>query len=194
MWILGLLGKLKSVESGRSADGNRVDPENTDVLKAVDWVGTDGYPYWQGATPNQSPGVFWDSVNQVRQVVNNVKVRQLIKLRFACDVAHPYPYSLVFPLWSQKLAGQLAERTSTERSRASQMLSHFGSKSPAQHFRRLTCFCSRILSRAQIPASAFSMQTTSLFTTSAASQLPKTRMMEAKYLILELRCSGEGCG
>jgi exo-beta-1,3-glucanase (GH17 family) len=51
-----------------------VDAANADVLRAVDFVGTDGYPYWQGATPEQAGSVFWTSVDNVRGAVNNIKV------------------------------------------------------------------------------------------------------------------------
>jgi len=51
-----------------------VDGQYTDVITACDFVGTDGYPYWQGSTPEQASGVFWQSVNVVRDRVNAVKV------------------------------------------------------------------------------------------------------------------------
>jgi len=50
-----------------------VDSANTDVIKACDFVGNDAYPYWQGSTIDSSSGTFWDAMNQVRDVVNNVK-------------------------------------------------------------------------------------------------------------------------
>lgn len=56
-------------------DGRRrVDPANADVVRAVDVVGHDGYPYWQGATIPQSNGVFWESVRNTRNAVNAIKV------------------------------------------------------------------------------------------------------------------------
>jgi hypothetical protein len=55
--------------------GYRVDPKNAQVLRAVEWVGTDGYPYWQGSLPQgQGADVFWKSVNDVRNVVQQIKV------------------------------------------------------------------------------------------------------------------------
>ena len=50
-----------------------VNSANTDVIKACDFVGTDGYPYFQAATESNGYNVFWDSVQNVRNVVNNVK-------------------------------------------------------------------------------------------------------------------------
>ncbi|KAF2663366.1 putative glucan 1,3-beta-glucosidase [Microthyrium microscopicum] len=49
------------------------DPANTEVIKACDWIGTDQYPYWQGATIQQAPGVFWAAVDAVRNRVRDVK-------------------------------------------------------------------------------------------------------------------------
>lgn len=50
-----------------------VRPENEAVIRACDFVGTDGYPYWQNAGIGGSYDVFWKSVNDVRSVVNRVK-------------------------------------------------------------------------------------------------------------------------
>jgi exo-beta-1,3-glucanase (GH17 family) len=58
------------------ADSSRVDGANNDVLKAVDFAGTDGYPYWQGATMQQAAEVFWTSVSNVQNALNNIKVNR----------------------------------------------------------------------------------------------------------------------
>lgn len=50
-----------------------VRPENEVVIRACDFVGTDGYPYWQDSSPQQASDVFWKSVNDVRAVVDRVK-------------------------------------------------------------------------------------------------------------------------
>lgn len=50
-----------------------VDGANTAVVQACDFVGTDGYPYWQGAAVGDGYNVFWESVQRVRDVVNSVK-------------------------------------------------------------------------------------------------------------------------
>ena len=50
-----------------------VDKNNEAVIKACDFVGTDGYPYWQGSTEADGYNVFWKSVQDVRNVVNRVK-------------------------------------------------------------------------------------------------------------------------
>jgi glucan endo-1,3-beta-D-glucosidase len=52
-----------------------VDGQNTAVIQACDFVGTDGYPYFQTTEDNNINNAyneFWDSVNAVRNVVNNV--------------------------------------------------------------------------------------------------------------------------
>ncbi|KAI9716375.1 MAG: hypothetical protein M1828_000364 [Chrysothrix sp. TS-e1954] len=46
-----------------------VKPENVALIKAVDFVGTDGYPYFQDAAIEDGASVFWDSVEAVRNVV-----------------------------------------------------------------------------------------------------------------------------
>ncbi|KAJ9645848.1 hypothetical protein H2201_008205 [Coniosporium apollinis] len=50
-----------------------VDPANEAVIHASDFVGMDGYPYWQGATPVQMRDTFWASVQATRDVVHRVK-------------------------------------------------------------------------------------------------------------------------
>lgn len=50
-----------------------VDSANAAVIQACDFVGTDGYPYWQGAAVADGYNVFWESVQRVRDVVNSVK-------------------------------------------------------------------------------------------------------------------------
>jgi exo-beta-1,3-glucanase (GH17 family) len=52
----------------------RVDPANADVIKAVDFVGHDGYPFWQGSTIPQSAEVLWQSIAKTREAANKVKV------------------------------------------------------------------------------------------------------------------------
>lgn len=47
-------------------------PHDTSVLTAM--LGTDGYPYWQSAAIQDGSNVFWKSVQDVRDVVNRVKV------------------------------------------------------------------------------------------------------------------------
>lgn len=50
-----------------------VRPENEVLIRACDFVGTDGYPYFQNAAIEKAPEVFWTSVNDVHAVVNRVK-------------------------------------------------------------------------------------------------------------------------
>jgi glucan endo-1,3-beta-D-glucosidase len=51
-----------------------VDGANTAVIQACDFVGTDGYPYFQNTEANGidvSYNLFWESVQAVRDVVNS---------------------------------------------------------------------------------------------------------------------------
>ncbi len=53
-----------------------VRPENNVVITACDFVGTDGYPYFQNTEANGidvAYNLFWDSVQAVRNTVNGVK-------------------------------------------------------------------------------------------------------------------------
>ncbi|RDL41705.1 (Trans)glycosidase [Venustampulla echinocandica] len=53
-----------------------VDGANTAVIQACDFVGTDGYPYFQNKEPNSidvASNLFWNSVKKTRDVVNSVK-------------------------------------------------------------------------------------------------------------------------
>lgn len=53
-----------------------VDGANTAVIQACDFVGTDGYPYFENTKPNgidQGYNLFWKSVQKVRDTVNTVK-------------------------------------------------------------------------------------------------------------------------
>lgn len=47
-----------------------VDDANKDVIVASDWIGMDGYPYWQGAAIENAADVFWQSVDATRNAVN----------------------------------------------------------------------------------------------------------------------------
>lgn len=50
-----------------------VDGANTAVIEACDFVGTDGYPYWQDTQANsveQGYNLFWESMQNVEDVVN----------------------------------------------------------------------------------------------------------------------------
>ncbi|KAM3066918.1 hypothetical protein ACMFMG_007064 [Clarireedia jacksonii] len=52
-----------------------VDGANTAVIKACDFVGLDGYPYFQSTMQNDigvAYNLFWQSVDQVRSTVQNV--------------------------------------------------------------------------------------------------------------------------
>lgn len=50
-----------------------VRPENEVLIRACDFVGTDGYPYFQDTAIESAAEVFWKSVNDVRAVVDRVK-------------------------------------------------------------------------------------------------------------------------
>jgi len=50
-----------------------VNSANTAVIQACDFVGMDAYPYYQNANINDAYNVFWESVQNTRDVVNKVK-------------------------------------------------------------------------------------------------------------------------
>lgn len=49
-----------------------VDGANEVVLKASDFIGMDGYPYFQNAAIEDAANVFWQSVQATRDAVNRV--------------------------------------------------------------------------------------------------------------------------
>lgn len=49
-----------------------VNGANTPVIQACDFIGTDGYPYYQYSDIGSASNVFWQSVQNVRDVVNRV--------------------------------------------------------------------------------------------------------------------------
>ena len=76
--IYDVRGMLRSV--GVNVEVGHVDtwtawvkPENEVVIKACDFLGTDGYPYFQNSAISNGYNVFWKSVNDVRDVVKRVK-------------------------------------------------------------------------------------------------------------------------
>jgi len=50
-----------------------VNSTNNAVIKASDFVGMDGYPYFQGAAIQDGANVFWQSVQATRDAVDSVK-------------------------------------------------------------------------------------------------------------------------
>jgi glucan endo-1,3-beta-D-glucosidase len=65
MWGLG----AGSIEVGHVDTWTAwVDPANTAVIEACDFLGMDGYPYFQDASIQDANNVFWTSVNNVRAV------------------------------------------------------------------------------------------------------------------------------
>lgn len=50
-----------------------VNPANNAVITASDFIGTDGYPYFQDASINDGYNVFWQSVTDVGNMVAQVK-------------------------------------------------------------------------------------------------------------------------
>jgi glucan endo-1,3-beta-D-glucosidase len=53
-----------------------VDGANTPVIEAVDWLGNDAYPYWQGVGIDNGAAsdAYWTAVNQVRAVAQGKDV------------------------------------------------------------------------------------------------------------------------
>jgi glucan endo-1,3-beta-D-glucosidase len=69
--VRGMMGALGagSVEVGHVDTWTAwVDPANSAVIQACDFLGMDGYPYFQDASIQDANDVFWASVNNVRAV------------------------------------------------------------------------------------------------------------------------------
>lgn len=49
-----------------------VDGANADVIRAADFIGMDGYPYFQGSSIEDAANVFWQSVDATRNAVNQI--------------------------------------------------------------------------------------------------------------------------
>ena len=49
-----------------------VDSSNNDVITASDFIGMDGYPYFQNTAIGDAYNTFWDSVTATRNAVNSV--------------------------------------------------------------------------------------------------------------------------
>lgn len=80
--VRGMLSTVPGYDSGKVQVGHVdtwtawVDGRNTVVIQACDWVGTDGYPYYQGTEDNNINNAyneFWDSVSAVRNAVGSAK-------------------------------------------------------------------------------------------------------------------------
>ncbi|CAG8953434.1 hypothetical protein HYFRA_00010183 [Hymenoscyphus fraxineus] len=81
--IYDVRGMMTTVNGGSSIQIGHVDTwtawvdgANEDVIRACDFVGTDGYPYFQSTMSNpidQGSNLFWESTQAVRDVVNRVK-------------------------------------------------------------------------------------------------------------------------
>ncbi|KAL8818652.1 MAG: hypothetical protein Q9223_002766 [Gallowayella weberi] len=50
-----------------------IDPKNEDVIRACDFVGHDGYPYWEGASVQQGLDAFRQNLAKTRSAVDRVK-------------------------------------------------------------------------------------------------------------------------
>jgi exo-beta-1,3-glucanase (GH17 family) len=49
-----------------------VDSANDAVITACDFVGMDGYPYWQGTSIEDAYDVFFQSLHKTKDHVNSV--------------------------------------------------------------------------------------------------------------------------
>lgn len=74
--IYDVRGMIGSVGAGDKTVGHVdtwtawVDGANTAVIDAVDWLGNDLYPYWQGISTDNGAAnaAYWDAVDKVRAV------------------------------------------------------------------------------------------------------------------------------
>lgn len=77
--VYDVRGMLSSVGAGSVPVGHVdtwtvwVRAENEVLIRACDFVATDGYPYFQGSAIEKAAEVFWTSVDDVRAVVGRVK-------------------------------------------------------------------------------------------------------------------------
>ena len=81
--LAGQINEVRNMLAGMGAGGVQVghvdtwtawvDPANTAAIQACDFVGMDGYPYYQNSNINDAYNVFWKSVQDTRDVVNRVK-------------------------------------------------------------------------------------------------------------------------
>jgi glucan endo-1,3-beta-D-glucosidase len=81
--IYDVRGMLSTVIGGSNIQVGHVDTwtawveqNNAEVIVACDFIGTDGYPYFQNTQANnidQGSNLFWESTQAVRDIVNRVK-------------------------------------------------------------------------------------------------------------------------
>jgi glucan endo-1,3-beta-D-glucosidase len=81
--IRDVRGMMTTVNGGSNIQIGHVDTwtawvneNNVEVINASDFVGTDGYPYFQNTQANsidQGSNLFWESTQAVRNIVNRVK-------------------------------------------------------------------------------------------------------------------------
>jgi glucan endo-1,3-beta-D-glucosidase len=80
--VRGMLSTVPGYDAGKIQVGHVdtwtawVDGRNEDVIRACDFVGTNGFPYFQSTQDNSidnAYGLFWDSVAATRDVVGRVK-------------------------------------------------------------------------------------------------------------------------
>lgn len=99
--IYDVRGMMTTVNGGSAIEIGHVDTwtawvdgANEDVIRACDFVGTDGYPYFQNTQNNpidQGSNLFWESTQAVRDVVNRVKPGAWV---WITEVNIPHPHQL----------------------------------------------------------------------------------------------------
>ncbi|KAL8728474.1 MAG: hypothetical protein Q9166_005372 [cf. Caloplaca sp. 2 TL-2023] len=55
-----------------------VDPKNEEAIRACNFVGHDGYPYWEGVRVEEGLNAFRQNLEKTRDVVNRVKPGTLV--------------------------------------------------------------------------------------------------------------------
>lgn len=64
-----------------------VNPANNEVIKACDVIGTDAYPYFQGATIDQAKDVFFKALSDTRNAVHAVSPKKKV---WVTETSHPW--------------------------------------------------------------------------------------------------------
>lgn len=111
-----------------------VNSTNSAVITAVDFLGMDGYPYFQYSSIGDAPSVFWTSVNNTKNVAQGKPV-WVTETGESCKSAGPCRSTI---LTNDVQDGQCLAPTSVPPSPPSAMPASTGVRSSARPLRRST--------------------------------------------------------